>query len=170
MGVRVLIIDGDLRRPRCHALLKELNGDGLAELLTGQIEVQQAIKPTSVDNLFLLASGALPPNPAELLGSRKMDETLQSLREYFEFIFIDSSPVMAVSDAVFLSTMVDGTLLVINAKTPKQLVSNARGRLTTPHAKILGTLMNRVDGRHGAYGSYYSQYYQYYQQDPGEEA
>ena len=76
---------------------------------------------------------------------------------------------MAVSDAIFLSTMVDGTLLVVNGKTPKPLVRKARTRLNTPHSKILGTLLNRVDTRTGEYGSYYNHYYEYYGQEPGQE-
>ncbi|MGH7774689.1 MAG: GumC family protein, partial [Candidatus Binatia bacterium] len=100
MGARVLIVDADFRRARCHKVLGVENYFGLAELLTGQIEIEYAIKPTTADNLFFLSGGATPPNPGELLGSRKMYETLESLRERYDFIFIDSSPVMAVSDAV----------------------------------------------------------------------
>jgi capsular exopolysaccharide synthesis family protein len=170
LGIRVLIVDGDLRRPNCHKLLKMENTAGLADVLAGQIEWADAIKPTAADNLFLMSSGTLPPNPAELLGSTKMHEILQQMREQYQFIFIDSSPVMAVSDAIFLSTMVDGTLLVVNGKTPKPLVRKARSRLNTPHSKILGILLNRVDMRAGEYGSYYNHYYEYYGRDPGQEA
>lgn len=84
----------------------------------------------------MISAGAVPPNPAELLGSERMHELLQQLRDQFEFIFIDSSPLLAVSDAVFLSTMADGTLLVVNRRTPKPLVRKARARITTPRTKI----------------------------------
>ncbi|MGH7774679.1 MAG: GumC family protein, partial [Candidatus Binatia bacterium] len=100
MGARALIVDADLRRSRCHEILGVENGYGLAELLAGQIEAEKAIKPMATNNLFFLNAGDTPPNPGELLGSRKMYETLESLRERYDFIFIDSSPVMAVSDAV----------------------------------------------------------------------
>src|SRR3990172_6116129 len=89
MGVRVLIIDADLRRPSCHKLLKIDNEVGLADVLAGQVECQDAIRVTATQNLFLLSSGTSPPNPAELLGSKKMQETLQQLREQYEFIFVD---------------------------------------------------------------------------------
>lgn len=161
LGIRVLIIDGDLRRPRCHMQLKMDNNAGLTELLTGQIDTQEAIRATSAANLSLLSTGAIPPNPSELLSSTKMAELLQHLRGQFEFIFIDSSPVMAVSDAVFLSTMVDGTVLVVNRRTPKPLVRKTLTRLRTPHTKLLGVLLNRVDVRSGEYG-YYKHYAQYY--------
>jgi capsular exopolysaccharide synthesis family protein len=170
MGIRVLIIDGDLRRPNAHRLLRMENGAGLADTLAGQIEWQDAIKPTTVANLFLMSSGTLPPNPAELLGSEKMHEMLQQMREQYEFIFVDSSPVMAVSDAVLLSTMVDGTLIVVNRQTPKPLVRQTRNRLSTSHSKILGILLNRVDTRVGEYGSYYSHYSDYYGPDPAKDA
>ena len=165
LGIRVLVIDGDLRRPRCHALLKMENTVGFADLLAGQIDVETAIRPTQRRESFSISAGTIPPNPAELLGSRRMHELLQELHEQFEFIFIDSSPVMAVSDAVFLSTMVEGTLLVVNRRTPKPLVRKTRQRLSTPHTKILGVLLNRVDIRAGEYGSYYKHYYDYYPHD-----
>ena len=166
MGIRVLIIDADLRSPACHRLLKMENKGGLAEILTGQIEWQYAIKSAPTENLFLMSSGSLPPNPAELLGSRNMHDLLQQLREHYEFIFVDSSPVMAVTDAVLVSTIVDGTLLVIDRNTPKPLLRKARTRLSTPRTRLLGTLLNRVDIRTGEYKSYYHQYYQYYREDP----
>lgn len=170
MGVRVLVIDADLRRPTCHKILKMDNQVGLADVLAGQMECQDAIRTTAAPNLFLMSSGTSPPNPAELLGSKKMQETLQQLREQYEFIFIDSSPVMAVSDAVYLSAMVDGTLLVVNRKTPKPLVRTARARLDTPHTKMLGIILNQVDTRHEGYSYYYSHYHDYYGPEPEKEA
>ena len=116
---------------------------------------QSVISPTSAENLSLMSSGSVPPNPAELLGSKNMQELLHQLREHYEFIFVDSSPVMAVTDAVLLSTIVDGTLLVVDRNTPKPLLRKALTRLSTPHTKILGTLLNRVDSRRAEYGSYY---------------
>jgi Mrp family chromosome partitioning ATPase len=145
--------------------LKMDNSAGLAELLAGQIEVDQAIRSTSVEKLSFISAGALPPNPAELLGSERMHELLQQLRQRFEFIFIDSSPLLAVSDAIFLSTMVDGSLLVVNRNTPKPLVKKARARLSVPQAKIVGMLLNRVDIRNNEYGGYYKQYDTYYGAD-----
>ena len=162
LGIPVLVIDADLRRPRCHMLLKMENSAGLSDLLTGQIDIDGAIRSTPAENLFLISGGAVPPNPAELLGSKRMHELLQQLRTRFEFILIDSSPVMAVSDAVFLPTMVDGTLLVVNRRTPKPLVRKTRVRLNMPHTKLLGVLLNRVDIRAGEYGGYYSHHYEYY--------
>jgi polysaccharide biosynthesis transport protein len=170
MGVRVLIVDADLRRPSCHKLFKMENTVGLADVLAGQADCKDAIRATMAPNLFLMSSGTTPPNPAELLGSKKMRETLQELRGQYEFIFVDSSPVMAVSDAVYLSAMVDGTLIVVNRRTPKPLVRKARTRLSTPHSKILGFLLNKVDTRAGGYAYYYRHYYEYYGSESVNEA
>jgi polysaccharide biosynthesis transport protein len=163
MDIRVLIIDADLRRPRCHTFLKMQRTVGLTEHLAGQVELHKAIAPTRIGNLSLMSSGSSPPNPAELLGSKKMQDTLQELRGQYQLILIDSSPVMAVSDALVLSTHTDGVLLVIGSKTPKQLVKRASTRLTTMHTKTLGLLLNRADIRKRDFGNYYHQYYDYYQ-------
>ena len=171
MGARVLIIDGDLRRPRCHKILKMPNEVGLAECLAGQIEAEKVFRPTQVDNLFVITSGSRPPNPAELLGSKTMARTLAILRDQFDYIFIDSSPVLPVSDALPLGTMVDGVLMVVDGQnTPRQLVRDARVRLTSPQIKMLGVLLNRVDVQEGSYGSYYGHYYNYYKHDEAETA
>jgi polysaccharide biosynthesis transport protein len=165
LGIRVVIVDADLRRPCCHMLLRMENRAGLSDLLAGQLELDEAIRPTTAENLFLISAGALPPNPAELLGSVKMHELLERLRQRFEFVFIDSTPILAVTDSVFLSTMVDGTLLVVNSATPKPLVKKARARLALSHSKVLGMLLNRVDIHNNEYGGYYQQYYTYYRED-----
>lgn len=160
MGVRVLVIDADLRRPSCHKALGMKGGPGLAEVLTGQRKVEKVIKRTSVDNLYLLSSGAIPPNPAELIGSVKMHEVLTALRAQFDYVFIDSPPVMPVSDALLLAKMVDGVVMVIGGQeTPKKVVKEARARLTYARAKILGTVLNKVDLQRSGY--YYHNYYYY---------
>jgi polysaccharide biosynthesis transport protein len=166
MDIRVLIIDADLRRPRCHTFLKMQRTVGLTEHLAGQVELHKAIAPTRIGNLSLMSSGSSPPNPAELLGSKKMQDTLQELRGQYEFIFIDSSPVMVVSDALLLSTHTDGVLLVIDSRTPKQIIKKASTRLTTTHTKILGILLNGTDIRKRDFGGYYRHYFDYYQDDP----
>jgi capsular exopolysaccharide synthesis family protein len=170
MGARVLIMDGDLRRPRCHRILKMPNEVGLAECLAGQIEPENVFRPTQVDNLFVITSGTRPPNPAELLGSKTMARTLDKLSAQFDYIFLDSSPVLPVSDALPMATMVDGVLMVVDGqKTPRQLVRDARVRLSSPQIKMLGVLLNRVDVQEGSYGSYYGHYYNYYKHDEAEE-
>lgn len=163
MGLRVLVIDADLRRPRCHQILRIYNETGLTELLAGQGEARDVIRPTTTENLFFISSGTLPPNPAELVGSRKMYEVLLALREEYDCIFIDSPPVMPVSDAVMLSTLVDGVVLIVDGqKTPRNMVKGAQARLAQARAKILGVVLNRVNMQKGDYSYYYNQYSSYY--------
>jgi len=154
MGVRVLVIDADLRRSRCHRTLGMRNGFGLTEVLTGQRETHEVIKALPMQNLFFLGSGTTAPNPTELVGSKKMYDTLTSLREQYDYILIDAPPVRGMSDAVLLSTMVDGVVLVVNARrTMKQLVKEAQARLNYARANILGVVLNKVDGRTEAYAA-----------------
>ncbi|HYY16643.1 MAG TPA: capsular biosynthesis protein, partial [Gammaproteobacteria bacterium] len=104
--------------------------------------------------------GSLPPNPAELVGSIKMQETVASLREQYDYILIDSPPVMQVSDAALLATIVDGVVLVVHSQeTPKYVVRDAHARLSYARAKILGVMLNRVNLRSGDYAYYYRSYY-----------
>ena len=160
MEHRVLIIDADLRRPRCHTLLGIQNRIGLTEVLTGQVAIEDAISTTNVDNLFLLPCGAMPPNPAELVGSPKMKQLLAAVRESFDMVVVDTVPILLVSDAMPLSTMVDGTVIVVNGPgTAKHLVADACMRLHSVGAKILGIVLNNVDVRSPDY--YYSHYHSY---------
>ncbi|MGH8071820.1 MAG: GumC family protein [Candidatus Entotheonellia bacterium] len=163
MGVRVLVIDADLRRPDCHRALGVENGLGLTEILTGQRGPIEVIRPTATNHLFLLSAGSLPPNPAELVGSKKMQETVAALREQYDYILIDSPPVMQVSDAVLLSTIVDGVVLVVSSQaTPKYVAREARSRLSYARAKILGVTLNRVDLRSGDSAYYHRLYHAQY--------
>ena len=156
MEANVLIIDADLRRPRCHEVLHLDTGPGLTELLTRPRELPDLIRQTPIAGLFLLGSGSMPPNPAELLGSQKMRDILAAARERFDYILIDAPPVIPVSDAMLLSTMVDGVVLVVNAQaTSKQLVWEAYMRLIYARAGVLGVVLNRVDGGLGGYWSDY---------------
>ena len=159
MEGNVLIIDADLRRSHCHEVFGLDNGPGLTELLTGLRELPELIRQTPMARLFLLSSGSMPPNPAELLGSQKMRDILAALRERFDYILIDAPPVIPVSDAMLLSTMVDGVVLLVNAQaTPKQLVWEAHMRLIYARAGVLGVALNRVDAGLDHYGYDYRPY------------
>jgi len=155
MGVRILVVDADLRRSGCHEALGVRNGLGLTEVLTGQREAFEVIKPLDAQNLFFLSSGSTSPNPTELVGSKKMYETLNGLREQYDYVLIDAPPVRAVSDAVLLSTMVDGVVLVVNAqKTPKPIAKEAHSRLSYARASMLGAVLNRVKVQKEDYAIY----------------
>lgn len=155
---RILLIDGDLRRPRCHELLNREANPGLTEVLTGLCELKDAIQPTAVKGLFLLSAGVNPPNPSELLGSRKMREVLAAVESAYDHVLIDSAPILPVSDTVVLSTMVDGVVMVAGAETAKKLVRDACCRIFYVSAKMLGVVLNNVDPEQQRY---YAPYYMY---------
>ena len=162
MGMKVVLVDADLRRPRCHEMLLTKNVAGLTEVLTGQFDLADVIRPTAVENLFLISAGTVPPNPAELIGSKSMRHTLDSLREQFDFVFIDSAPVMVVSDSLFIAAIADGTVVLVDSSaTPRAIVSEMCSRLSRVGAKVLGVVLNQVDIKRPGY--YYSpQYYSYH--------
>jgi protein-tyrosine kinase len=154
-GVRVLLVDVDLRRPRCHKVLALENQAGLTEVLAGACNVSELIRSTDIDSLSFLSAGSIPPNPSELVGSDKMRDTLAQLTSEYDVVVIDSPPILPVTDAMLLSTMVDGVVLVVNSsKTAKQHVKAAYARLEFARAKVFGVLLNQVDVN--------SQHYQYY--------
>jgi polysaccharide biosynthesis transport protein len=166
-GARVLLIDGDLRKPRCHRVLALENSSGLTEVLTGTCEVQDVIRTTVVDGLSFMSAGSLPPNPTELLGSERMSQVLAMVSHQHDVVILDSPPVMPVSDALLLATVVDGVVLVVNStKTSKHHVKMACAKLEYARAKLFGVLLNEIDLKHPNYG-HYSHYYNHYTQaDP----
>jgi capsular exopolysaccharide synthesis family protein len=163
-GARTLLIDADLRRPNCHSLMNETNQEGLSDVLAGQLQVDEVIRQTTVENLFLFTAGSAVPNPAELLTSSKMRETILALRQHYDTILIDTAPVMLTSDTCAIATMVDGVMLVAGAQTPKRNIQRACQRLEFVGAKVLGVVLNRVnihEPGHNEFLSYYVSYGQY---------
>jgi capsular exopolysaccharide synthesis family protein len=160
-GARTLLIDADLRRARCHQTLSLENEVGLSEVLVGQLEAEEAIRHLADRKLYLLSAGSQVPNPAELLTSSRMLEVLTSLSKEYQYIFIDSAPLMYASDTIGIATMVKGVVLVAGFDTPKQDVKRAAERLSLAGANILGVVLNRVDIRepeHRQYSRYYFSY------------
>jgi capsular exopolysaccharide synthesis family protein len=162
-GRRVLIIDADLRRARCHKLLKNDCHQGLAEVLTGQAELDNVINATEVTNLFLMVAGAVPPDPPELLGSPKMGEILDTLSARYDHIIIDTAPIMPVSDTLVLSKYIEGVIMIVGRVTPKNMTRRACLRLSDSGAKILGVVMNQLSSYgHSSYYPYNGYNYSHY--------
>jgi succinoglycan biosynthesis transport protein ExoP len=162
-GVPVLLIDADLRNGNCHGRLGVQNGSGLTHALTGNRDVADFIKETAMLNLFLLSRGEISPNPAELLGSTKMRQLLESLETRYGFIIIDSAPLLPISDSVLLSTKVDGVVLVTKAQVvSRHVVRQACKRLAYVRAKVLGVILNNIDLRSPEYKDYRTSYQSYY--------
>jgi capsular exopolysaccharide synthesis family protein len=170
-GRRIVLVDADLRRARCHELLRCEGHQGLSEVLSGQAELDDVISATAVGNLDFLSAGAVPPDPAELLGSVRMDELLAQLCARYQHVIIDSAPVIPISDSVVLSQHVDGVIMVVGRATSKQVVKRACLRMSDAGAKLLGAVLNRISAHHASYYSYGNyQYYPYRERDGGASA
>ena len=158
---RVLIIDADLRKPRLHRVFNARNLGGLSGYLTGKVSLKDAIQKTSVGNIWLLPSGIIPPNPAELLNSKKMKEMMKEVKEAFDIILIDTTPVLAVIDAVIVSSIADSTMLIIKAgEVAHKHFLNAVEELKRSKVKIIGVLFNKL--KVGKRDYHFMDYYRYY--------
>jgi capsular exopolysaccharide synthesis family protein len=152
LGMRVLLVDGDMRDPSLHRMLSRDNGVGLSNLLAGSPEMSPALQPTNHRNLTFLACGPPPPNPAELLGGGKMRAFLAAATSQFDLVVIDGPPVMGLADAPQLAHVIDGTVMVIEAgRTKRDLARSAIRRLRVGDAHILGALLTKFDLRKAGY-------------------
>jgi capsular exopolysaccharide synthesis family protein len=162
-GRRVVVVDADLRAGNCHTLLRLSNRYGLVHLLSDDLPLDTVVQRTAVDGLYLIPRGAVPPDPAYLLGSERMREVLQSLRTRFDLVLIDTPPAIAVSDALDLSVQCDGVLLVLRAeRTPTEAVQRVVKRLQAAGARLIGTVLVGADLRHPEYADYRHYYKSYY--------
>jgi capsular exopolysaccharide synthesis family protein len=171
LGSPVLIIDGDMRKPRIHKVFNGANGAGLSNFLSGNAELKSIIKTSNIPNLFYVPAGSIPPNPSELLGSNLFKTMLQFLGRTFEQIIFDSPPVLSFGDSLILSNCVDGVVLVVlSGKTPRQALHQAKNALHQVNAKILGVVVNQVNIGQTRYGHYnYGNYYYYEQEGKTKE-
>jgi succinoglycan biosynthesis transport protein ExoP len=162
-GKKVVLVDSDLRRPSIHRFFGLANGQGLTNLLLApQSGINGCAQRTRFENLAVVTSGPLPPNPSELLASRRLDSVLDTLRSQADIVIIDSPPTLAVADASILASKVDGTMLVVDSsKTRAQALRRTREALAKSKTHLLGAVLNKVKRRGG--GGYY--YYHYYSAD-----
>lgn len=155
-GRRVILVDADLRRPALHQILGASNEAGLTSMVMDEARLTAPpLQETGIPGLSLLSSGPLPPNPAELLGSRRMAEAIAALAEEADQVFFDTPPIVAVTDAAVLATRVDGVLLVIGAgKTRREYARMAVQRLEQINARLVGTVLTNVEAGSGFTGYY----------------
>lgn len=142
---RVLIIDADLRKPRLHKTFKVRNVIGLSGYLTGVTEFKNAVQPTSIEHTWLLPSGLIPPHPAELLNSAKMRDLMESAKAEYDFVVIDTPPILAVSDPIIIASMADMTVFVIKAgKTTDKQFLRAIEELKKAKVRFIGAVFNEL--------------------------
>ncbi len=162
-GARVLIIDADMRRPRLHSIFGVENGNGLSTLLASELadgDITAAIKQDEKSKLYLLTSGPIPPNPAELVGSTQMVTLLRMLQTRFTHVVVDSPPIASFTDGVLIASMVDGVILVVNAgRSSRQVVKRSRQLLQEVGAKVFGVVLNNVNLNAKDNYYYYQSYY-----------
>ncbi len=168
VGKRTLIIDTDMRKPRLQHVFPGGGKQGIADLLAAdsQLDPGALIRPSTVDNLFYLPAGTIPPNPVELLDSSRFDALLARLKSEFEMIILDAPPSLNMADAMILGKRTDGILLVARAfSTNKFAARQVAQKFAAARVRILGVLLNNVDAPSEGYYSYYSHYsyYKYYQ-------
>jgi capsular exopolysaccharide synthesis family protein len=165
-GARVCLIDSDLRRPVLHRLFELDNARGLTTALLEDIPLEKVALETRVANLWVVPSGSLPPNPSELVGSRRMREHLAAAAEVYDLVVCDSPPVIAVSDGLALAAQCDGVILTIRVGgVSHQILRRAVGQIEAVKGKILGVVLNGVDTKRDGYYYRYYRYYQAYAED-----
>jgi succinoglycan biosynthesis transport protein ExoP len=155
---RVILVDADLRRPSLHRLLDVKQSPGLADLLVGKASIEDALQPTSEEDLRVIASGTRPPDPAELLNSNRMGDLIHQLSEIADVVIFDTPPCLPVTDAQVLATRVDGVVLVLEVgESKKAALRLAKGLLDQARARIVGLVFNKIG--QGASQGYYYYYY-----------
>ena len=155
-GKRTVLVDADLRRPTSHYTFELSNQSGLTTGIVNQLPLEEIIKHTSVENLDLVTSGPVPPNPSELLSSVKMAQLLRELKSHYDMILVDSPPVLAVTDAQILSKHTDGTVIVTDVKNNNvHRLKEAKQLLEKTDAKILGVVLNNVNVKKESKNNYH---------------
>lgn len=151
MGKKVLVIDGDMRNPTCHKFLDTRRENGVSEILAGIAESVN-VRKTKYNNLFFIPAGSIPPNPAELLASDKMEELAQFLREHFDYVLVDTPPIGLVTDAALLSEVATGYILIAKSglsRTPE--VQESIDAIKSVGGRVCGFILNGVSGKGSEY-------------------
>jgi len=162
LGLRVLLVDGDLRNPSLHRTLEVENSTGLSNYLTGGLPLARVVQPTSMPCLSFIPCGPLPPNPAELLAGTRVEMLLREARAEFDIVVVDGPPIMGLADAPLLASAVSGTMIAIEAGgTGRNLARVALRRLNVGAPHILGVLLTKFDAKKSSYGYGYGYAYDY---------
>jgi capsular exopolysaccharide synthesis family protein len=170
-GYSTLIVDADLRRPVQHALFDISNDVGLTNYLTTQIDLDDAIRPTTVENLSLLPSGILPSDAVGILNSQRMSDLIKELKSRYDIVLFDSPPMLGVSDASVLASEVDQTIIIVqHRRFPRAMLTRVKQAVISAGGHVLGVVLNNVDLRHDQNYYYYTNYYGYYQQPREKQA
>ncbi|MDP2922794.1 MAG: CpsD/CapB family tyrosine-protein kinase [Candidatus Omnitrophota bacterium] len=156
IGKKTLLVDCDLRRPNIHTILGTEKSRGLSEILYGREQWDKVLKDVGIGNLHLITSGAIPHNPAEIIGSDKMKLFLEEVKHAFDIIILDAPCILAVTDALILSLLADCVFMVVLAeKTPREAILRAMSMLRDVKSNVTGVIFNKVNMRRSHYYYYY---------------
>lgn len=156
-GKQVLLVDCDMRKPSVHKKFKISNMAGLSDLLINKCVMEEVAFKFN-NNLDVVTSGSIPPNPSEMLASKRMEKYIEEMKEHYDYVVLDTPPLQAVTDAQILSTKADGTILVVKAeKTKKESVANAVSLLKKVNSTIIGTVLNDMSNKNNKYYYYYGE-------------
>jgi capsular exopolysaccharide synthesis family protein len=162
-GLKVLLVDCDLRKARLHHVFGESRDPGLTDFLLGRAEWSEVRRDTAQEGMDFLPAGSIPPNPSELLGGSRMRGAIQAFRDGYEMVIFDTPPLIAGADAALLGSLCDGVILIIRAgQTEREPAQQALRQLYTVGARVLGSVLNDPDGEMPRYSSYYAYQYKYY--------
>lgn len=157
---KVIVVDADLRKPKLNQFFGISNASGLSDYLSADIDYQNIIKETNEDNLDIITTGNIPPNPAELLNSQKMRYLLKKLKDEYDKIVVDTAPIIPVSDTVSMAPHIDGIIIVVAAnQTNTEMLIKTKEILENVNAHILGSILNKYPIKAGGY--YYQKSYYY---------
>ncbi|MGR3301222.1 MAG: tyrosine-protein kinase family protein, partial [Candidatus Scalindua sp.] len=162
-GKNTLLVDADFRKPRINKVFSVEKNPGLCNHLIGEIELESIIKSTQVPNLSIVTCGNIPPNPSEIMQSAVMKKFCNTVRKRFDMVIFDTPPSMTVTDAIVLSTIMDGVILTIKSGTTvKDTIKRCISQITSDKGEMLGAIVNEVDiSKGGYYYHYYAHYYKY---------
>lgn len=156
-GKQVLLVDCDMRKPSVHKKFKISNMAGLSDLLINKCVMEEVAFKFN-NNLDVVTSGSIPPNPSEMLASKRMEKYIEEMKEHYDYVVLDTPPLQAVTDAQILSIKADGTILVVKAeKTKKESVANAVSLLKKVNSTIIGTVLNDMSNKNNKYYYYYGE-------------
>lgn len=168
-GHTTLLIDADLRRPALHKHFDVSNSFGLTNYLTSELALEDVILQTPIENLFFLPSGILPADAAGILNSKKMSELLADVKSRFDLVFVDSPPIIGVSESSVIASKVDMTMIVIqHRKLPCNMLLRVKQAIVAAGGHIVGAVLNNVDIHSDSQYQYYTSYYSYYQPVDGD--
>ncbi len=169
MGLTVLIIDADMRKPSIHKQLDLSNDQGLSNYLTGHMKAEDMLQMTSIQNVYAITSGPLPPSAPELLSGTRMADLVEAARDAYDIVIVDAPPVIGLADAPLLSTATEATLIVVAANSTKRSAARfAVKRIQAVRSHIIGSVLNKFDKREAGYGYGYG-YGNYYYYGHGEK-